>query len=59
MKTIYPKHAYKRYTTVKNSDTKTVESVYLWFEWGDGEVGVRIDNVSSKKDAWNKYYTEL
>ena len=52
----FPKHAYRRYTTVKNSDTNTVENVWLWFEWGEGETGVQIRNVSSKKEAWDKYY---
>jgi len=59
MREKYPKYAYKRYTTVKNSDTKTVEIVWLWFEWGDKEIGVQVRNVANKREAWNKYYNEI
>ena len=59
MKPLYPRHSFKRYSTIKNSDTKSVEAVYLWFEYGDGEIGVRVDNVKNKKEAWNKYYSQF
>jgi hypothetical protein len=55
----FPKHSYVRYTTVKNSDTKTVENVWLWFDNGKGETGVQVSNVASKKEAWKKYYNEM
>jgi hypothetical protein len=57
--TKFPRYTYKRYQTVKNSDTNTVETVYLFFDWDDGEVRVQVHNVSNKKEAWSKYYSEL
>lgn len=56
MKEKYPRHALRRYKTVKNCDTKTVENVWLFFEWGDSEIGVQVRNVANKKEALDRYY---
>ena len=55
----FPRYAYKRYETAKNSSTHTVEIVYLFFDWEDSEVRVQVHNVLNKREAWAKYYDGL
>jgi hypothetical protein len=56
----FPRHAYSRCKTIKNSDTNTVENVWLFFHNTDGEeTGVQVLNVANKREAWKKYYNEI
>ena len=55
----YSKEMIKRWQGIRNSDTGEIDGGYLWFYTNEEKtdyIGLQIHNVSTRKEAIEKYY---